>query len=235
MKNFEIKNIDKGIFLIKEKLYKESANLYLIKGNKFDLLIDTGTGIWNLKKEIQKITKNKILVVNTHAHFDHCGGNYQFKNIAIHKIENTFLKKPDKENTASFLFEKSDIKAPIPIKEYKVKYSKASKILSNAKEIDLGNKKIKVIHTPGHSPGSICMYNKEKQILFSGDLIYNGKLLFNLSHSNKKRYIKSLKKISKLKIKKVFPGHNEAFDGIKLKKMIFSAIKLLKIEKPNNL
>ena len=82
------------------------------------------------------------------------------------------------------------------------------KILIDGDIIDLGNRKIKVLHTPGHSPGHMCFFEEKTGYLFSGDLIYKGTLFANYESTDPEKYLESVKKIAKLSVKRVFPAHH---------------------------
>ncbi len=74
---------------------------------------------------------------------------------------------------------------------------------------------LKILHTPGHSPGAICIYLEEKKCLFSGDTVFGGLMLPNLSlpGSEPLALLRSYEKLSKLEIEKIFPGHGEPFSS----------------------
>ncbi|HNT60810.1 MAG TPA: MBL fold metallo-hydrolase [Candidatus Bilamarchaeaceae archaeon] len=87
--------------------------------------------------------------------------------------------------------------------------------VSDGQELRFGGFTLRTILTPGHSPGSMCIYLKELQYLFSGDTVFPGLDLPNLSlpRSNPSQLMDSYEKLSKLEIEKFFPGHGEPFSG----------------------
>lgn len=230
MPGIEVKEVWHGVFRIKELFYKEHANLYLLIGDEKDLLIDTGIGVFDIKNEISKISKKPLMALNTHCHFDHSGGNKFFPEIFIHASERKCLANPEKNNTASFLLKDGDfvLKNPgLDIVKYKVESPKMINTLKNNQAIKIGSFNLKVLHTPGHSAGSICLYEPDKKILFSGDVIYDGQLLYDLPFSDTKAYLNSLKELSKLNIDMCFPGHNEILDKAKLRTILKNAINTI--------
>jgi len=87
-------------------------------------------------------------------------------------------------------------------------------ILFDNEIINLGNRELQVIHTSGHSPGHICLYEKEWGYLFSGDLLYKKTLFAFYQNTNPKDFYKSIVRISKIDyIDRVLPGHNEISFG----------------------
>lgn len=176
------------------------CNIYLIDD---ELLVDTGTGInfSAIKKEMQ--TKHDVsrikTIVNTHCHFDHTGGNKKFRDwtgavIAIHEKERTALETG--VGTMAELFKES------------ARTVTADKLLRNGHAIKTQNFYFHVIHTPGHTPGSICLYEKNYKMLISGDTVFDGGVgRTDFPGGNKGALINSLDKLAKYPINYLFPGH----------------------------
>ena len=171
------------------------SNIYLIDN---ELLIDTGTGrmFSDIKKEMGSVGVR--LIVNTHYHFDHTGGNKKFRDwlkseILIHKMDKDFVEK------AETLAEKFGSTARVMT---------VDKVIKEGQVFSTKNFNFHVIHTPGHTPGSICLYDPEHKMLISGDtLMSNGVGRVDLPNSDRTLMIESLKKISELSINYLFPGH----------------------------
>jgi len=175
------------------------SNSYLFD----DILVDTGTG-FNQNFLHDTLKKNNIdvddisLIVNTHCHFDHVGGNYLFPNakVAIGKYDAPILRDDYNRNTAVDLF--------------------SSKIKRHDVDIELKeNDKVgnfKVIHTPGHTPGGICLFDGEN--LISGDTIFSnggiGKMDLGGNFEDMKN---TLMKLKKLDVKNLLPGHGPWTDN----------------------
>jgi glyoxylase-like metal-dependent hydrolase (beta-lactamase superfamily II) len=193
---FTVKKLDKFIWGIGEFNHPEEVISYLIVGRKEALLFDTGLGLFSIKKIVEKITKNRVLMINSHSHYDHIGGNKYF-------TENTIVNKnQDSIKINPFLF--------------------------------------KVIKTPGHTPDSICLYEKKLGYLFSGDTLYLGPIYLQMTESNISDYKKSINKLLRLNIKKIFAAHNEFYFPVSYLKEIkdtlskvknIGSIKKLKIKK----
>lgn len=163
---YTIKKINNNVWAFAEFKHFEEVISYLVIGKNNALLIDTGLGIKDIKKEIKKITNLPVTVVNTHNHFDHVGGNGLFDNIINAGKIYRIVVEP-------FVF--------------------------------------KVIKTPGHSPDSVCFYEKNQKWLFSGDTLYPGPIYLHLKESNSKDYLSSLNKLMKLEIKEIYPAHNDFY------------------------
>jgi glyoxylase-like metal-dependent hydrolase (beta-lactamase superfamily II) len=178
------------------------SNCYLVD----NILIDTGTGLNEtfLHKNLTDFgfkVEDIETIVNTHSHYDHTGGNFLFPDakIAIHEKDAKAVENEDDPLTAGFIFNQSLKRHDVHIK---------------LKEGDkIGN--FEVIHTPGHTPGGICLWNGE--ILISGDTVFAnggfGRLDIGGNHEN---MANSLKRLKKLDVKYLCPGHgNWTLDGKK--------------------
>lgn len=85
-------------------------------------------------------------------------------------------------------------------------------MLTDGDHIDVGDRRFDVVHLPGHSPGSICLYEPETATLFSGDVIYDDVLIDDvLPGTSRSRYIQSMKQILAMDLRRVLPGHGDAF------------------------
>ena len=165
-----------------------SVNTYLIGDESGEVaIIDPGAKDDKIINYINDLKLQPTKIINTHAHFDHIGGNQFLKNkynlnIYIHKAEQEFLTDPSK-NLSELLGSKV-ISPP------------ADKTLEDGDIINLGSYKFKVIHTPGHSPGGISLYNQNEKILFSGDVIFKmGIGRADFATSDKKVLYNSIEKL----------------------------------------
>jgi glyoxylase-like metal-dependent hydrolase (beta-lactamase superfamily II) len=104
--------------------------------------------------------------------------------------------------------------------EYGVKGAPATRLLLDGDIIDLGDRHFEVIHTPGHSPGGIALWEKETGILFSGDIVYDGPLIEDCYHSDADAYIASMKRLLEIPVRIVHGGHFASFDGERLREVI---------------
>ena len=96
----------------------------------------------------------------------------------------------------------------------------ATQILEDRDVIDLGDRHFEVIHTPGHSPGGIALWEAKSGILFSGDILYDGPLIEDTYHSNAADYIASMERLLTLPVRLVHGGHFPSFSGERYQKLI---------------
>lgn len=204
---FKIKKIYKNIYLIEEKWFEEHANLYLVKDKNFNLLIDCGLGIYNLKKFLNNKGFKKIKAVLTHSHFDHAFGLKHFTPEEVfitNKMRDNLNKK---ELLGLEYFDQHDLDASTTLK---AKDSLLGNIFSkNYKKVGIGLANFKIIKTPGHTDDSVIYYDKKQKIIITGDTLYDGKIYNNFINSNNKKFKKTLQNIAKLDFKLVLPGHGK--------------------------
>ncbi len=208
---FTVEKIDDQTFAISEYKHWEETHCYLLCGEERALLIDTGLGVSNIKKIVDSLTKLPVMVAATHIHWDHIGGHQYFNNIAVHEQEAEWLsgKFPIplqivKNNLTKY---PCDFPPEFDIDSYRIYQGMPQKIFNDGEVFDLGDRKIQVIHTPGHSPGHCCFYEPERNYLFSGDLIYKGCLYAFYPTTDPLLFYGSIKRVQKYKIAKILPGH----------------------------
>jgi len=174
------------------------SNIYLING---DTIVDSGTGsnfvrLYDIFKRLKLDFDDIKNIINTHMHWDHIGGNAFFGNakIHIHEKDSHVLEKGDSELSHASYFN-GNMK-PMPVE----------KKLRDGDEI-FG---FKVLHTPGHTEGSICLLDNKDKILISGDTVFaDGVGRTDLPGGDERALESSLEKLAALDIEKILPGHGE--------------------------
>ena len=179
---FEVYKLLDATYAIYEPYQFEEAISYLVIGKEKAVVIDTGTGIGDLERVVSKLNFLPVSVVNTHGHWDHIGNNHQFKEIACYNnracidrlrsgMDNTSLQR---SITGDSLWK------PLPEgfdpATWKIPPVNPTALLEDGDTIELGGRTLEVIHTPGHSPGSICLLDKKNRIIFTGDTFFPGPL-----------------------------------------------------------
>jgi glyoxylase-like metal-dependent hydrolase (beta-lactamase superfamily II) len=203
-KTDDIIELQPDIFRIKG--HGTSSHSYIIKGEYVNLLIDSGVdaNFLTLQQSLLKIglkIRDIDIVVNTHEHFDHIGANRYFQDhalIAAHRFAATKITLDDRYVT---LYKSADLNE-IPLKVHLWLESKS--------RFDLGNYSLNIIHTPGHTSGSICIYEPVRKILFTGDTVFAGGTLSYIAESGSVGdYINSILSLSTRRILEIYPGHGE--------------------------
>lgn len=209
---FTTEQIDKETYVISEYKHWEETHCYLLNGIDESLLIDTGMGIQNIRDEIRKITNNPIVSVATHSHWDHIGGHSLFPEFYVHEAEADWMNGyfPLTLDYIKNLIVEEPCHFPIDFRldDYKIFQGNPARILKDKDIINFGGRSIEVIHTPGHSPGHMCLYEAARKYLFSGDLVYKGRLTAFFPTTNPIAYKESIDKISFLQTDHLFPAHH---------------------------
>lgn len=179
---------------------EQEPNVYVIDG---ELIVDCGTGTLfsEMKRQIEsRYETYKIKqIVNTHGHFDHTGGTKKFRDwlkaeVCAHKNEREMMESSI--NNLAELF--NEIPKIITI----------NRILRDGGSIKTTNFSFQVVHTPGHTHGSICLYEPEKRILITGDTIFHETIgRFDLPCGDKDKLLESLHKLNELNVQYLLPGH----------------------------
>lgn len=145
------------------------ANCYIV-GCQESLqaaVIDPGGDVERILAALEKDGLQVAAIINTHCHFDHVGGNNQLKtatnaDLMIHKLDLPALEHLAQSAAAWGMRAES---SPTP-----------DRFLEDGDSIEIGNIELSVIHTPGHSPGGICLYVKNENALFVGDTLFAGSI-----------------------------------------------------------
>ena len=208
---FTIDKIDNETIIISEYRHWEETHCYLLNGKEKSLLIDTGLGISNIYDEVRKLTDKPIAAVATHIHWDHIGGHKYFPEFYAHAEELDWLdgKFPlTIETVKEMVVDRCDLPDGFNVDDYVFFQGTPTRVLNDHDMIDIGGREIEVLHTPGHSPGHLCFWEKDKGYLFTGDLVYKDTLFAYYPSTDPEAYLASLEKVAALPVKRVFPAHH---------------------------
>ncbi|HEY9903186.1 MAG TPA: MBL fold metallo-hydrolase [Candidatus Sericytochromatia bacterium] len=227
---FATRKISESLYCISEVHYWEwnRANLWLIKGQTQDLLIDTGLGVASLRQHLASLIDKPLLAIASHIHFDHAGGMHEFDEIAIHPAEAEALQKGDNHvalcaQEYGWVVDEHFTQLPYPgftATQYTLHAAEPTQLLKEGDVLDLGNRAFEVLHLPGHSPGCIALYDRKSQELFSGDIVYDGDLLDELPGSDIPTYISTYERLQRLPVETVYPGHYHVFGRERLQQLM---------------
>jgi glyoxylase-like metal-dependent hydrolase (beta-lactamase superfamily II) len=215
---YETRRVGDDVTYIFEPFIKEfyRCNIWHVRGRERDMLVDSGMGVVSLRKHVPLVTEKPCVAVASHTHFDHIGSHHEFSDRVVHRAEAELLASPTRANTLADLYVTDDIFTRLPPEpyvsaEYSVKAAPALRIVDDGDLIDLGDRHFEVIHTPGHSPGGIALFERASGVLFSGDIVYDGPLIEDAYHSNIDDYVASMERLLSLPIRIVHGGHFPSF------------------------
>ncbi len=227
---FSTERVRDGLFCITEPWYTpvNRANLWLIRGRDADLLIDTGLGVSSLKTYLADLLDKPLKVIASHVHFDHSGGCHEFDEVYIHANEHEPLCRGDARlilSDPAFGFIPDDDFEALPYEgfsadAYAVAACPQAKRLQHGDVVDLGDRAFEVLHLPGHSSGSVGLFDPRAAQFFSGDVVYDGELLDELEDSVIDDYLVSMERLLQLAADEVRPGHYHSFDRRRLRELI---------------
>ncbi|ABF41286.1 beta-lactamase-like protein [Candidatus Koribacter versatilis Ellin345] len=211
---FEVYEVAPKTYAIYEPHQAEEAISYLILGNTHALLFDTGLGIGNIKRVVEKITILPITVVNSHTHNDHVGDNWEFSDIA--GMDTAFTRNSAKGSTADAQaeLEAGNICGELPsgfnAKTYATKPWKITQWIHDGSKFDLGERTIEVIATPGHTPDALALLDRANGLLFTGDSYYQGPIYIYRPETDYDAYEHSIQRMAELapSLKLLLPAHN---------------------------
>lgn len=213
---YKITPLDPRTYAVEEKTPFTQALCYLLCGEDAALLVDTGMPFGDIKKVAQKLTSLPVTVVNTHAHVDHIGSNFRFDAICYHGDDRPVFAlhtSPDyiAELMAYALPPAARPLAPVIKRLMRAKTSGQYSYIQDGHVFHLGGRDIEVLHTPGHSPGCVCLLDRQVRMLFTGDTLCEWGILLDLACScPPETYLASVRRIKALSpaFDRILPGHH---------------------------
>jgi len=231
---FRTRKLSDGVWLVAEPAL---VNLWLITGSERAVLLDTGCGISPLRPVISALTDLPVTVVNTHYHSDHIGGNCEFDEIITHEVGADLIAKPLAEEWrtgfASYvrdllacadayreidrkhfhLLESFNDIGPLPagfdLDSWDIVTGPPTATVADGDRIELGDRTLVVMHTPGHTPDSICLYDERDSLLFTGDTVLTGANLAQFNEADIGTYAASTRRLADIAddVSLVVPHH----------------------------
>ena len=199
------------------------ANIWHLRGRDADLLVDTGMGICPLAPEIGTPSGKPLLVIATHVHLDHVGSLHEFEHrLGPAQSAPEFARMGDAA-TYAHMFRDLDGAVSRPPRPgwsataYRIEPAPLTRTLAEGDEVDLGDRRFRVLHLPGHSPDSIGLLDEKDGLFFSGDAIYDDTLLDDLPDSDRGAYRRTMARLVDLPIRIGHGGHGPSFDEARMR------------------
>ena len=224
---WRVRTLSDGVSWIDEPhIHKDyRCNIWHIRGRDGDMLVDSGMGVVSLRDWVPLVTERPLQAVASHTHFDHIGCHHEFPCRLCHAAEADLLAHPTRSNTFADKHVTDNIFTTLPPQpylssDYAVKAAPVTRILHDGDGIDLGDRRFEVIHTPGHSPGGIALWEASTGILLSGDIVYNGALVEGTTATEAADYHRSMVRLRDLPVRVVHGGHFASYDGARHRQII---------------
>jgi len=211
---FEVYRMRPGVFAIYEPRQFEEVISYLIVGTKRALLFDTGLGVGRMSAVVKKLTRLPVVVLNSHTHFDHTGGNAEFREILA--LDTSYTRRSAQGGLDPFARDllsperlcgrlPKGVKGPVPTRAFSITH-----FVKDGERIDLGGRVLEVVTTPGHTPDALCLLDRKNRLLFTGDTFYLGPIYLITEETDLDAYAKSVEKLATLvpELELVLPAHN---------------------------
>jgi glyoxylase-like metal-dependent hydrolase (beta-lactamase superfamily II) len=199
---FEVYKVRPGVLAIYEPHQAEEVFSYLIVGTKQALLFDTGMGIADIRRIVSRLTSRPVVVLNSHTHNDHVGGNWQFD--FVYGMDTAFTRanaKGSREDAQAELGPDM-ICGALPKgfnpKTYATKPWRISAAVHDGFKINLGGRTLEIVATPGHTPDAICLLDRANGLLFTGDTYYPGPIWLFRPETDLDAYVASVKRLAAL-------------------------------------
>jgi glyoxylase-like metal-dependent hydrolase (beta-lactamase superfamily II) len=213
------------------------ANTWLIRGYDRDLLFDCGLGVASLRAALDGIIAPHPVLVLSHAHLDHMGSAHEFPDCRAHPAEPVGGPPPGSlegpalgaelglpEALPALLITARPDEAYEPA-AYRVQPARVTQPLADGDIVDPGGRPLTVLHLPGHTPGSIALFDQQDGTLFSGDVVYDDVLLDTTAGSDRGLYRASMRRLRELPVRVVRPGHGPSFGPRRLHSIIDRYLK----------
>lgn len=220
---FDVYDLPGDVYAIVSNGQWELDVCYLILGSDRALLFDTGLGLADIHAVVDQLTDLPVTVLLSHSHWDHIGGAYAFDDVWCYNNEACIdtITSGIPHDVFSYELEEGmiarEISADIDLETYSIRPAKVTGTVDDNDTIDLGNRTLQVVYTPGHTADSICLIDADNGLLFTGDTYYPDDLYAWCDDSDVATYADSLHKlvneIEGIQIHWMYTGHTEVVEG----------------------
>jgi glyoxylase-like metal-dependent hydrolase (beta-lactamase superfamily II) len=215
---FTVYAVSPGVFAITEPRQYEGVTSFLVIGSNRTVLFDSGLGVAGIRDVVRRLTSLPVTVVNSHTHFDHVGGNREFED--VRSLDDPYSLAsargevaPSLAAYASETLAEDHVCGPLPAgvtsRRYAIPTWRVSGHVQDGEILDLGERRLEVLRTPGHTPDSICLLDRANGLLFTGDTYYSGEIYLWTPETSIADFTASIDKLAGLEpgLRKLLPAH----------------------------
>jgi len=215
---FRVHAVGPGVFAISEPRQYEGVNSFLVVGSKRALLFDSGLGVASIAGVVRKLTALPVTVLNSHTHFDHVGGNREFDDVRNLDVpySRASARGEISESLRAYAREtltENRVCGPLPAgvtsRAYSIPAWRIAAHIRDGERLDLGDRTLEIVRTPGHTPDSLCLLDSANGLLFTGDTYYSGEIYLWAPETSVSDYAASISRLASLRprLKRVLPAH----------------------------
>ena len=214
---YGVVDLGNGVTAVRE-LLREGAEVksFLVEGERDVAVIDTGTGLHDYASLVARLSDRNPINLQTHGHWDHVGSCHGFSQVMIHPEDERFLRAGDPNPTYRGHFGENGIPlemvpAGFDLETAAIPGCEPTGALHDGDRIDLGGRTLEVIHTPGHSSGSVSFLDREARFLIPGDVAKTGAILLMLDGGDPHAYRATLRRLVDMldAVDVIYSAHSE--------------------------
>lgn len=211
-----------GIICIAEDQHEQEVRSYLVIGSERSLVWDAGMGVADMRREVERfvaVRPETLLMVCSHSHFDHVGDVWRFAEAGVpvyaHSAEADRIARGLNHEQCARWLQPESLLGPLPAgfdaETYVIRPATVTHLLNEGDVLDLGDRQFTVLHTPGHSPGGLCLWDAANGLLLSADTVYAAPLYSYSTDAEPDIYRRSLRRLADLapQVRMVLPSHDE--------------------------
>ncbi len=216
---FKVYQTGDGVFAIVEPYNYQEVISYLIVGSKRNILFDTGMGMGRISEVVKRISTLPVVVINSHTHYDHIGGNHEFD--TVYAVDTAYAHHHASSGWAhtavsyevtpkAFCAERLP---ELDTGNYTIKpyHDKINRYLRDGDTLQLGDRILEVMLVPGHTPDCVALLDHQNGYLWTGDMYYEAHIWLFMDGTDLDAYAKSIERFANLapELQRVFPAHNK--------------------------
>lgn len=209
-----------------------TGDMWLVRGQTRDLLVDCGTGMVPPRLIVESIARHPVIAVACNRWYDHAGGLHDFAERGCHRDDADSIAAPTADSSVASVYVSDEMFMALPRKDYRADSYRMvgttpTILFEDGDLIDLGGRQIEIIHVPGMTPGSIALWEETTGSLFTSDTLFDDpspalrakyrQIATPSDAQGRAQRVANLQRLGALPVKTVYAGH---FGCIRRNRMI---------------